>query len=58
VRRPGYSYERDFGGVFYLFLRGLEAAEAATEFSRSTGARLIEELDALFSGGLATDGHR
>jgi exodeoxyribonuclease V beta subunit len=22
-RRPGYDYERDFGGVFYLFLRGM-----------------------------------
>jgi exodeoxyribonuclease V beta subunit len=24
-RLPAYSYERDFGGVFYLFLRGIDA---------------------------------
>jgi exodeoxyribonuclease V beta subunit len=27
-RLPDYSYERNFGGVFYLFLRGIDAASA------------------------------
>lgn len=27
---PNYSYERDFGGVFYLFLRGMGAPSDAT----------------------------
>jgi len=24
LRIPGYQYERDFGGVFYLFIRGID----------------------------------
>jgi exodeoxyribonuclease V beta subunit len=24
LRKPGYKYERDFGGVFYVFLRGVD----------------------------------
>ena len=24
VRKPGYSYEKDFGGIFYIFLRGVD----------------------------------
>ena len=27
-RVPGYAYESHFGGVFYIFLRGVDAAEA------------------------------
>jgi exodeoxyribonuclease V beta subunit len=23
LRKPGYSYEKHFGGIYYLFLRGL-----------------------------------
>jgi exodeoxyribonuclease V beta subunit len=29
TRIPDYDYERDFGGVFYLFLRGMDAAHPA-----------------------------
>jgi exodeoxyribonuclease V beta subunit len=25
LRKPGYRYENDFGGVFYIFLRGIAA---------------------------------
>ncbi len=24
VRKPGYTYEKDFGGVYYIFLRGVD----------------------------------
>jgi len=24
LRQPGYRYERDFGGVYYIFLRGVD----------------------------------
>ncbi|HEX8313165.1 MAG TPA: PD-(D/E)XK nuclease family protein, partial [Chthoniobacteraceae bacterium] len=59
VRRPEYSYERDFGGVIYLFLRGLEAADAGHGiFHDQPEPRLIDALDALFSGNSATGGHR
>jgi len=29
LRQPGYDYRRDFGGVFYLFLRGMNPAWGA-----------------------------
>src|SRR5512133_389059 len=52
-RLPGYAYERDFGGVYYLFLRGLGA-----EHCRRTGIwfdrpplRLVERLLAVFDTG-------
>ena len=28
-RLPGYSYEMHFGGVFYIFLRGLDPMDAS-----------------------------
>lgn len=51
LRDPDYSYERDFGGVYYIFLRGVTAAngyatgifrdrppkELLDEFNRITG---------------------
>ena len=27
--RPGYRYERDFGGVFYIFLRGVDVSRGS-----------------------------
>ena len=32
-RLPDYDYRRHFGGVIYLFLRGVDAAHPATAFS-------------------------
>jgi exodeoxyribonuclease V beta subunit len=29
MRLPGYSYEYHFGGVFYIFLRGLDPEKGA-----------------------------
>jgi len=46
LRLPGYDYERHFGGVFYLFLRGVEP-ELGTDYGifrdRPTG-ELVEAL--------------
>ena len=53
VRRgDGYDYGRDFGGVRYLFCRGLDRADPARgviapHFERS----LVEAVDALFGNG-------
>ena len=53
VRRgEGYDYGRDFGGVRYLFCRGLDRADPARgviapHFERS----LVEAVDALFGNG-------
>ena len=46
MRLPDYDYERDFGGVRYLFLRGIEAGGARTGIYRARPTRaLIEALD-------------
>lgn len=50
---PGFRYERDFGGVFYLFLRGMTPGGGATRgvfFDRPPAAR-IDALSDLLRGG-------
>ncbi|XTZ39199.1 exodeoxyribonuclease V subunit beta [Salmonella enterica] len=50
-RIAGYDYERHFGGVIYLFLRGVEAQNSQQGiFSIRPERRLIEQMDALFAG--------
>ena len=52
TRIPDYDYERHFGGVYYLFLRGLDPATGPRRgvyFARPPLA-LVEALDALFAG--------
>jgi exodeoxyribonuclease V beta subunit len=56
-RSPNYDYERHFGGVFYLFLRGLtpeRAPECGVYFDRPSRA-LLERLSA-WSGPIAGPG--
>ena len=50
-RLPGYDYARHFGGVYYLFLRGLDPARpgCGVFFDRPPAAT-IGALDALFAG--------
>ena len=59
LRLADYSYERDIGGVFYLFLRGMQAPDAkesmSVENQQANGVfytkpekALIEALDNLF----------
>ena len=52
LRLPGYDYERHVGGVFYLFVRGMDPA-AGTErgvwFDRPA-ASFVRGLDGLFRG--------
>jgi exodeoxyribonuclease V beta subunit len=48
LRLPGYSYEQHFGGVYYLFVRGMSVAHAPGSgvlFERPA-CSLIEELSA------------
>ncbi|QSX31561.1 exodeoxyribonuclease V subunit beta [Shewanella cyperi] len=50
-RLPDYDYERDFGGVYYLFLRGMHATEPGKGiFYDRPPKALIEELDKMFTG--------
>ena len=52
LRLAGYDYERHFGGVCYLFLRGMRperGPERGVFFGRPSPA-LIGALDRLFAG--------
>lgn len=48
-RLPGYAYERHFGGVYYLFLRGMRAAEDTGVYFDRPSLTDIEALDSLFA---------
>ncbi len=47
LRLPGYDYERHVGGVFYLFLRGMDPARgpASGVFHDAPPRALVEALD-------------
>lgn len=51
-RLPGYDYARDFGGIRYLFCRGLDATreDSPGVHAQRFAPALIEALDALFAG--------
>ena len=55
-RLPNYDYEQHFGGVYYLFLRGMadDLPGNGIFFTRPSFA-LIEQLDHLFSKEEAID---
>ena len=45
---PHYDCERDFGGVFYLFLRGMNGELQSSVFYDRPSVELITELDGVF----------
>ena len=54
-RVPGYSYERDFGAVHYVYLRGAgapaaEPAQPLGVYTARPSAALVDTLDRLFEG--------
>lgn len=50
-RLVDYDYQRDFGGVYYLFLRGINAAHPGNGiFFYRPDIALINGLDSLFAG--------
>ncbi|ACS86782.1 exodeoxyribonuclease V subunit beta [Musicola paradisiaca] len=50
-RVPGYDYQRHFGGVIYLFLRGISAAYPGHGvFFTKPAQLLVDGLDLLFQG--------
>jgi exodeoxyribonuclease V beta subunit len=50
-RVVGYDYDRHFGGVYYLFLRGMDPARAGNGvFFDRPSRQLIEAADALLMG--------
>lgn len=53
-RLKNYSYERNFGGVMYLYLRGMSVAHPGCGiFHTLPDYRIIKKLDRMFSGGTA-----
>ena len=50
LRIPGYRYEDNFGGAYYIFLRGVggPAGSGSGVFSDIPPVKLVEELSALF----------
>ncbi|KEQ15418.1 hypothetical protein GZ77_01860 [Endozoicomonas montiporae] len=56
TRLPGYDYEHHFGGVIYLFLRGVQSNDSDQHGIYDTRPKkaLIEAMDKLFAG--ETDG--
>jgi exodeoxyribonuclease V beta subunit len=51
-RLPGYDYRRHFGGVYYLFLRGMGPERGDSGIYRDRPPlELIEALDRLFGAG-------
>jgi len=52
LRLPGYAYEQDFGGVFYLFIRGMhpDAPVGNGVFFDRPSATDIERLHRAFEG--------
>lgn len=52
-RDPHYAYQRDFGGVYYLFLRGMDGAssDSGVYFDKPAW-QLIDGLDKLLAGAV------
>lgn len=51
-RLPDYDYERNFGGVFYLFVRGMDGCSPNQgAFKMRPEQSFIRELSEIFPGG-------
>ncbi|WP_435532779.1 exodeoxyribonuclease V subunit beta [Vibrio stylophorae] len=48
-RLPDYDYEQHFGGVYYLFLRGMDGSSDHGVFYRRPSAHLVQSLDQFFA---------
>ncbi len=48
---PGWSYDRDFAGAAYLFLRGMQAGTRQGVWTGKPPAALVTALDGLFRAG-------
>ena len=48
TRLPHYDYNRDFGGVVYAFLRGMNGSPQSGIFFDKPDWQLIQQLEELF----------
>jgi len=49
ARLPGFDYEKQFGGVIYLFLRGIRKDSSNGVFTARPGLKLIERIESLLN---------
>jgi len=58
ARLPDYDYDRHFGGVYYLFLRGMSPAHApgCGVFRDRPARELVEALSAALAGETSAPG--
>ena len=50
-RLPDYEYEKNFGGAFYIFLRGIDPSKQDNGiFSTRPPRKFVEQLDEIFHG--------
>ncbi|HDM8126694.1 TPA: exodeoxyribonuclease V subunit beta [Vibrio harveyi] len=49
-RLPNYDYEQHFGGVYYLFLRGMDGQSDHGVFSAKPTFEFLQEMDHLIDG--------
>ncbi|PVM23127.1 hypothetical protein C4802_25945, partial [Salmonella enterica subsp. enterica serovar Rubislaw] len=55
-RMANYDYERHFGGVIYLFLRGVDSERPQQGiFTTRPAAALINQLDDMFAGEMSEE---
>ena len=52
TRLPDYDYEQHFGGVCYLFLRGMTGESGSGVYATCPAKAHVDALDALFTGTL------
>ena len=50
-RLPGFDYERDFGGVLYLFVRGMRKGTDSGIFNCKPTLEQIKSLDRMLAKG-------
>ncbi|MGF1703264.1 exodeoxyribonuclease V subunit beta [Photobacterium makurazakiensis] len=49
-RKPDYDYDAHFGGVYYLFLRGVKAENSSGIFHARPSVELLTDLESLIDG--------
>jgi exodeoxyribonuclease V beta subunit len=49
-RMPHYDAHQHFGGVYYLYLRGMSPKSSTGVFSKAISLEELTELDDLFAG--------
>lgn len=50
LRKPGFDYKTHFGGVIYLFVRGIRKDKNQGIFTHKPSGHLIDELEKILSG--------